>query len=177
MLLGLALMQRAWGTWVSLLALSISPIVLGLGAYLGLRPFVLPTLWGKEVMMLSNALTALPFVTASLRPRYGDITGRYARLCASYGVSVWAWWMHVVLPNLAPTLGFSIGVSLALSMGDLGVILLFSDAQAPTLPQMIYAMMGQYRIDAATSAAILLMIASFSLFAICSWIGERYARL
>lgn len=177
MLLGLALMQRAWGTWVSLLALSISPIVLGLGAYLGLRPFVLPTLWGKEVMMLSNALTALPFVTASLRPRYGDITGRYARLRASYGMSVWAWWMHVVLPNLAPTLGFSIGVSLALSMGDLGVILLFSDAQAPTLPQMIYAMMGQYRIDAATSAAILLMIASFSLFAICSWIGERYARL
>lgn len=174
---GLALMQRAWGTWVSLLALSISPIVLGLGAYLGLRPFVLPTLLGKEVTMLSNALAALPFVTASLRPRYADISQRYARLRASYGMRPWAWWIEVVLPHLAPALGFSMGVSLALSMGDLGVILLFADPQSPTLPQMIYAMMGQYRIAAATSAAILLMIVSFALFAISTWIGERYARL
>ena len=46
----------------------------------------------------------------------------------------------------------------ALSMGDLGVILLFADAERATLPMQLYRLMQAYRQDDAAGAALLLLL-------------------
>ena len=60
----------------------------------------------------------------------------------------------------------------ALSMGDLGVIALFADPESATLPLQVYRLMGSYRMDEASGAAVLLLILSFALF----WVFDRGAR-
>ena len=78
----------------------------------------------------------------------------------------------VVLPRLLRPLGFSAGLAAALSMGDLGVIALFADPEAATLPLQVYRLMGAYRMDEASGAAVLLLVLSFALF----WLFDRGAR-
>ena len=69
-------------------------------------------------------------------------------------------------------LGFACGLTAALSMGDLGVIALFSDHEHSTLPLQMYRLMGAYRMEAAAGAALLLLVLSFGIF----WIFDRIGR-
>jgi ABC-type Fe3+ transport system, permease component len=77
-----------------------------------------------------------------------------------------------VLPRLRRPLGFVAGLTAALSMGDLGVIALFSDPARGTLPMQVYALMGAYRMEAAAGAALLLAGLSLGLF----WAFDRGGR-
>jgi thiamine transport system permease protein len=63
----------------------------------------------------------------------------------------------------------------ALSMGDLGVIALFAGEGEATLPLLVQRLMGAYRMEAAASAALLLVLLSFALFWIFDHWGRRHA--
>jgi thiamine transport system permease protein len=54
-------------------------------------------------------------------------------------------------------------------MGDLGVIVLFSDPRFSTLPMEIYRLMISYRMDEAYAAAVLLLGLSVFLF----WLFDK----
>jgi thiamine transport system permease protein len=79
----------------------------------------------------------------------------------------------VYLPRLRRPIGFGLGVAAALSMGDLGVIILFADPQAPTLPLQVYSLMAAYRMADAAAAALLLVGLSVALF----WVFDRGGRM
>ena len=49
-----------------------------------------------------------------------------------------AWFYWVYIPRLKEALTYSMGLVAALSMGDLGVIVLFGGADFETLPLVIY---------------------------------------
>ena len=70
-------------------------------------------------------------------------------------------------------MGFALGLSAALSMGDLGVIALFADPDHPTLPLQIYRLMAAYRMDEAAAAGLLLLIGALALF----WVFDRGGRV
>jgi len=72
-------------------------------------------------------------------------------------------------------LGFAAGLTAALSMGDLGVIALFGDAERATLPLKLYQLMGSYRMEQAAGCASLLLILSFGFFWIFDFLGRRNA--
>ena len=74
--------------------------------------------------------------------------------------------------RLRPQIGFAAGLAAALSMGDLGVIALFADAQIATLPLQIYRLMGAYQMQAAAGGALLLLLLSMGVF----WILDRGGR-
>jgi thiamine transport system permease protein len=80
---------------------------------------------------------------------------------------------HAILPRLARPLGFGAGLAAAFSMGDLGVITLFSSPGQGTLPLEMYRLMGAYRTDDAQGAAVLLMALTLALF----WLFDRGGRL
>lgn len=173
----LHLMRWSWGGPVAILSLAISPMIFGFGSFILLVNCCTPRDLGLGVTALSNALVATPFVVSVLRPAYVDIVHKNTRLGAAYALAPRVWWGRIVLPQLAGPIGFTTGMTMALSMGDLGVVLLFSNPATPTLPQAIHALMGQYRMDEAYGAACVLTLISAAVFVSAQKLGGRFARL
>lgn len=161
------------GELLSIAAIAISPLVLGTGLFLLLRPFVNPFTMALPVTAVVNALMALPFMLRILRPEAEQVALDFGRLGATLRMTPWAWLRLVWLPRLRRPLGFAMGLAAALAMGDLGVIALFADPDRATLPLQIHRLMGAYRMEAAAGAALLLLMLSFGLF----WLFDRGGRV
>ncbi|MGB3148042.1 MAG: thiamine/thiamine pyrophosphate ABC transporter permease ThiP [Paracoccaceae bacterium] len=153
-----------------MLMLTVSPLVLGTGLFLILQPLVSPVDWALWITGLVNAAMALPFCLRAILPAMRTIRRDYDRLADSLDLSGGVWLRWIVLPRLRGPLGFSGGLAAALSMGDLGVVALFSDPARTTLPMQVYALSSAYRLDQAAGAAVVLMLASFALF----WAFDRW---
>ena len=167
--LALAAARRRRFEWAGTLPLVASPLVLGTGLFLLLRPFAAPATLALPVTVAVNAALALPFALRTLLPAARTLMADYDRLAAALGIRGVARLRLLTLPRLARPLGFAAGLAAALSMGDLGVIALFADPAQATLPLQLYALMGAYRMDDAAAAASLLMALSFALF----WAFDR----
>lgn len=168
-LLALALALRA-GRLVAItgvLPLAASSLVVGTGLFLLVYPFVSPAKLALPITVLVNAVLALPFVLRSIGPAVAKIEADFGRLGASLGMTQWTWLRLIVLPRLRAPIGFGAGLAAALSMGDLGVIALFAGDAQETLPLAMYRLMGAYKTEAASGAALLLLTLSFALFWIC----------
>jgi len=169
--LALPLLSRA-GEAAALLGISVSGLVLGTGAFLLLQPIIRPADVALPVTMIVNALMALPFVLRILRPGLDSARQDFGHLGAALGLTGWHLWRVVYLPRLRRPLGFAAGLTAALSMGDLGVIMLFADGESSTLPLQIYRLMGSYQMEAARGAAVLLLGLSLGLF----WLFDKGGR-
>lgn len=167
----LALGRGPWPAFGAMLPFATSGLVLGTGLFLILRPYsvVLP------MTILANALMSLPFLYRILVPEARRLQTDYGRLSASLDLPVTTWLRFVALPRLARPLGYGAGLAAALSMGDLGVIALFGNEQMATLPLLVQRLMGAYRMEAASSVALVMVTVSAGLFfSLDAW-GRRYA--
>ncbi|MEX1661015.1 thiamine/thiamine pyrophosphate ABC transporter permease ThiP [Thioclava sp. 15-R06ZXC-3] len=167
--LALAATRHRWAEITAMLPMTASALVMGTGAFLIARPFVNPTSLALPMVLLTNAALSVPFATRILLPEIRTLQADYDRLAASLGLRGIARLRLLTLPRLARPLGFSAGLAAAFSMGDLGVITLFSDGQTRTLPLALFQLMGSYRMDQAAGAASLLLILTFALF----WAFDR----
>lgn len=158
---------------VGLLPLSISPFVLGTGAFLMVRAITAPGPAALPVTALANALLALPFALRALGPAARALATDYGQLSDALGLTGWRGLTRVALPRLRRPLGFAAGLAGALSMGDLGIIALFASPNEATLPYYMYSLMAAYRMQAAAGAALLLVALSLAFF----WICDRGGRL
>ncbi|WP_425073221.1 thiamine/thiamine pyrophosphate ABC transporter permease ThiP [Sagittula sp. S175] len=152
------------GELLSLAAITVSPLVLGTGLFLMLRPYVNPFSMALPVTALVNALMGLPFALRIITPQAEAVQADFGRLRASLGLTAWAWLRLVWLPRLRRPMGFAAGLVAALAMGDLGVIALFADPDRATLPLQVYRLMGSYQMEAAAGAALLLLGLSLGAF-------------
>ncbi|WP_397541850.1 thiamine/thiamine pyrophosphate ABC transporter permease ThiP [Roseovarius salis] len=155
-----------------LLGLAASPLVIGTGLFILIRPLADPTALALPVTALVNAVMSLPFALRILVPRAREVVGRYGRLGLSLGLAGGPFLRLVFLRRMRAQIGFAAGLAMALSMGDLGVITLFADADIATLPLQIYRLMGAYRMEAAAGAALLLLVLSVGTF----WALDRGGR-
>ena len=174
MLLSLSLLSRG-GEAIATLGITVSPLVLGTGLFLIARPYVNPFEISLWVTLCVNALMSLPFAVRILRPEMSQVDANFRSLSASLGLSRLGWWRWVVWPRLRRPFGFAAGLTAALSMGDLGVIALFGDAERATLPLKLYQLMGSYRMEQAAGCASLLLILSFGFFWVFDFLGRRNA--
>lgn len=146
------------------LPLATSGLVLGTGLFLLVRPFAPPMTLALPVTILVNVALSLPYLYRILLPEARALQTDYGRLADSLALTGWAGLRWLVLPRLARPLGFGAGIAAALSMGDLGVIALFAGERNATLPLVVSQLTGAYRIEAAASAALILVTLSFALF-------------
>ncbi len=174
LLIALSLLSRS-GEVLATLGIAVSPLVLGTGLFLMARPFVNPFEISLAVTLLVNTLMALPFAVRILRPEMIQINANFNRLSLALGMSRLGWVRWVVWPRLRRPLGFAAGLTAALSIGDLGVIALFGDAERATLPLKLYQLMGSYRMEQAAGCASLLLLLSFGFFWIFDMWGRRNA--
>ncbi|MFT4150311.1 MAG: ABC transporter permease subunit [Paracoccaceae bacterium] len=159
----------------AMLPMAASGLVLGTGLFLIVHPFVTVERLALPVTLLVNAVMALPFVFRLLLPQARAMEADYGRLAEALDLRGPARLRWVVLPRLAAPLGFGAGIAAALSMGDLGVVALFAGERGVTLPLLVSRLTAAYRMEQAAGAALVLMAASFTLFAILDRGGRRIA--
>jgi thiamine transport system permease protein len=153
-----------WLGLAAVLPLATSSLALGTGLFLLLQPLAPPGRLALPVTIGVNALLTLPFAYRLLLPEARALSADYGRLADSLALTGLARLRLLTLPRLARPLGFSAGLSAALSMGDLGVIALFAGEREATLPLLIQRLTAAYRIETAASASLLLVGLSFALF-------------
>jgi thiamine transport system permease protein len=158
---------------VGFLSIAISPLVVGTGLFVIIYPIADPVALSLPITGLVNALVALPFLLRALIPAARVAEATQGRLADALGMRGVARLRHAILPRLRRPLGFGAGLAAAFSMGDLGVIALFSAPSQSTLPLEMYRLMGAYRTDDAQGAAVLLLALSLGLF----WVFDKGGRV
>jgi len=164
---------RGWVETLAALSISVSPLVMGTGLFLILFPVADPVALALPVTGFVNALVALPFILRALIPELRRAEATQGRLADALGLTGLARLRLAIFPRLRRPLGFGAGLAAAFSMGDLGVIALFSAPGAATLPMEMYRLMGSYRTDDAEGAAVLLMLLALGMF----WVFDRGGRV
>lgn len=161
---------------ITLLGLAASPLMIGTGWFILIHPIANPQAFALPVTAAVNAMMALPFAVRILVPGMRQSCADYGRLSSALGLHGFALWRIVLLPRIRPRLGFAAGLAAAMSVGDLGVVTLFADPEVATLPLQMYRLMGSYRTDAASGAALLLLALALGLFWTCDYWGRHAER-
>lgn len=141
---------------VGSLILLLSPLMLGTGWFLALRPFGDVARFAPALVVVINSLMALPFVIRVLAPAFDVHRARTARLAASLGIQGLARLRLIDGPVLARPLLMALSFAMALSLGDLGAVALFGSDDLVTLPYLIYSRLGSYRTNEADGFALIL---------------------
>jgi thiamine transport system permease protein len=156
----LAQIPSRWLTMAGLLTLVVPPAVLATGWFVASIRLGVASHVGPLLVVLMNALMALPFALSALAPAIRESAQRHDRLCASLGLAGLARLRIVDLPALARPLALAFAMCLAVSLGDLTAIMLFGTQDFVTLPALVYRQMGAYRLDVAATTALVLLVVS-----------------
>lgn len=144
--------------------LVVPGMVLSVGVYVLLLPHVDWSRHGWMAVVLVNALIALPFVFGELKPRMFEYDANYRRLLTDLGLHGWAHWRQVLAPFLGASVGRVLAIAFVLALGDFAVVGVFGGEGWRTLPWMIHALAGSYRLaEAAFAALLLLLLAALAL--------------
>lgn len=152
-------------TQPSALILAVPPFALATGLFILLRPLAAPAALGPWLVMLVNALAALPFALRAIRPALLASGARHDRLARSLGVEGFARLRLIDWPLLRRPLGLALATAIALSLGDMGVAALFGGGEAMTLPVLLYAELAAYRMDRAAAVMLALIGLMAAIFA------------
>jgi thiamine transport system permease protein len=140
--------------------LAVPAVVLSFGLFLIVRNAgIAPAQMAPSVVVLANALLALPFALATLSPPMEAIVRTKGRLIRALDLGGLRQFAAVEWPLIAPEAGVVLALAFCFSLGDLGVIALFGTQDFATLPLLMYRALGTYRTnDAAVIAAVLLVL-------------------
>ena len=119
---------------------------------------------------------ALPFSLRIILPNLQKINQDYSKLSESLGLKGLDKFFKLTVPRLRKEIGFAGGLIGAMSMGDLGIVTLFSSPDSGTLQLIIYRLMGSYQMEAAKAAALILLITCFAIFLLADRLGKSNAR-
>ncbi|GBU12974.1 thiamine transport system permease [Enterobacterales bacterium] len=158
-----------------MLILAMPGIVLATGFFLLLSDTVgLPqSPW--VLVMLTNALMAVPYALKVLDNPMRDVAERYNPLCLSLDIRGWQRLRWVELSALKRPLTQALAFACVLSLGDFGVIALFGNENFRTLPFYLYQQIGSYRSQDGAVTALLLLLLCFLLFTLIEHLPGRHA--
>lgn len=153
--------------------LVVPPIVIGAGWFIMLRHSGLVFAAAPVMVVMVNAVMAMPFAIRAIRPAYEAAGERNDRLCAQLGIAGWNRARLIDWPAMRLPMATGLAFSMALSLGDLGVIALFGSDSVQTLPYLLLARIGSYRTDDAAGLALLLGLLCLSLIFLADRLGAR----
>jgi len=152
----------------------VPPLVIGTGLFVLIAPHFDVFNWAIPIVILINAMMALPFAIRTLGPPMRQNKARYHRLCQSLDISGWHRFRIIDWPILRKPVGLAAALATALAMGDLGVIALFGTPETTTLPLYLYHQLGAYLMsEAAVTAAFLLCFCLGVFWVLENLIGGR----
>lgn len=143
---------------IGMIILAIPTLVLALGLFLLLREIDVNTLDLFIIVMLCNALAALPFVIRVLNIPMNNNMQFYEKLCQSLGITGWQRLKIIEWYNLKYPIKYAFALACTLSLGDFTAIALFGNQDFTSLPQLLYQQLASYQIPAASVTALLLLL-------------------
>lgn len=141
------------------LPLGVSAVTLGFGFLITLDEPPLDLRDNPLLVPIAQALVALPLVVRTLAPVLAGIDERQRQAAASLGASPWQVVRVVDWPLVRRPLAAAAGFAFAVSLGEFGATSFLARDAHPTLPVVIYRLLGQpgeLNYGTALAAAVLL---------------------
>jgi len=142
------------------LPLGVSAVTVGFGFLIALDepPLDLRTSW--ILVPIAHALVAIPFVVRIVTPVLRSIDPRLREAAAVLGATPRRVWREIDVPIAARSALIAAGFAFAISLGEFGATVFLARPDAPTLPVVIFRLLGQpgsRNFGAAMAASTLLM--------------------
>ena len=154
---------------VFMLPLGVSAVTVGFGFLITLNKPPLDLRSSLILIPLAQSMVAVPLVVRSLLPVLRAIDPRLREAAASLGASPARVLATVDLPFLLRGLGLATGFAFAVSLGEFGATAFLSRPDRPTLPVVIYRLIGRPGVEnqgMAMAAALLLAVITAAVMAI-----------
>jgi thiamine transport system permease protein len=133
----------AWLDPLFMLPLATSAVTLGFGYIIALDkpPLNLARSW--VLVPIAHTLVAMPFVVRSVLPALRGIKPSIQEAARVLGASPWQVWRRINLPLISR--GIVVGATFAftVSMGEFGASLFVTRPDTPTMPVVIFRLLGQ----------------------------------
>ena len=133
---------RAFLDGVFMLPLGVSAVTLGFGFLITLDRPPLDLRDSPLLVPIAQALVALPLVVRTLVPVLAGIDDRQRQAAATLGATPWRTLATVDLPVVWRPLLASAGFAFAVSLGEFGATSFLSREEHPTLPVVIFRLLG-----------------------------------
>lgn len=156
-----------------MLILAMPGIVLATGFFLLLNNTTGVPQSPYALVILTNALMAIPYALKVLEHPMRDLAERYNPLCLSlnlHGIARLRW---IELSALRRPIAQALAFACVLSVGDFGIVALFGNEQFRTLPFYLYQQIGAYRTQQGAASAFLLLLLCFSLFSVLECLSSK----
>ncbi|VFS47871.1 thiamine transporter membrane protein [Budvicia aquatica] len=160
----LRLRNNRWGSRIEMsgmVILAMPAIVLATGFFLLLNHSVGLPESADGIVIVTNALMAIPYALKVLENPMRDLAERYSLLSQSLGLSGWNRLRWIELKALKRPIAQALAFASVLSIGDFGVIALFGNEQFRTLPYYLYQQLGNYRSESGAVTSLLLLLLCF----------------
>lgn len=144
--------------------LVLPAVVLSTGLFIMLRNVADVFTLGPILVLLVNALMALPYGLRALQTPMERVSRQHHKLCESLGINGWARIKQVEWPLLRKSMALTFALAMMLSLGDLSAIALFGSQSLQTLPWLLYQQLGNYQLTEASATALVLLMLSLGLF-------------
>ncbi len=127
---------------VFMLPLGVSAVTVGFGFLIALDEPPLDLRDSPLLVPIAQALVALPLVVRTLAPVLGGVDDRQRQAAASLGASPMRAVLTVDLPVVWKPLLAAAGFAFAVSLGEFGATAFLARDENPTLPVVIYRLLG-----------------------------------
>ena len=146
-----------------MLPLGVSAVIVGFGFLITLGRPPLALLSWPWLVPIAQATVALPLVVRTVAPMLKSIDDRQRQVAASLGASPWRVALTVDLPLIWRSLLAAAGFAFAVSLGEFGATSFLARDEVPTLPVMIYRLIGHPgQANAGTAMAASVVLAALT---------------
>ncbi len=149
-----------------MLPLGVSAVTIGFGFLITLDRPPLDLRSSPVLIPIAQAMVALPLVVRTIAPVLRAVDPRQGQAAATLGASPWRSWLTVELPLLWRPLLAAVGFALAVSLGEFGATSFLVRPDKPTLPVVIYQLIGRPGAETqgvAMAAAVLLTVVTVAV--------------
>lgn len=130
-----------------MLPLGVSAVTLGFGFLITLDRPPLDLRSSSVLIPIAQALVALPLVVRTVAPVLGSVDERQRQAAASLGAGPLRTFVTVELPVARRALLAGAAFAFAVSLGEFGATSFLSRSDHPTLPVVIYRLLGHPGVD------------------------------
>jgi len=161
-----------------MLPLGVSAVTVGFGFLIALNrpPLDLRSSW--TLIPIAQAMVALPLVVRTLLPTWRAIDPRQQQAAATLGASPVRRLATIDAPTLLRGLGLAVGFAFATSLGEFGATSFLARPDRPTLPVVIFRLLGRPGADnagTAMAAAVVLALLTAVVMTVAETIGPKEA--